>query len=60
MKQDARQTSLSGTAPDIGGLLRLKSAAAMKPSKPQKACDMGLFGDDAEQLDLITTTKGQS
>jgi hypothetical protein len=38
---------------DIKGLLRLKAAAPIKPAKPQKACDHGLFSDEADQLDLV-------
>lgn len=49
-----RQTSLPGTAPDVGGLLRQKAAAPIKPRKPQSACDIGLFSDDADQLDLVS------
>jgi len=48
-----RQTSLSGTSPNIGGLLRLKAAAPIKPRKLQKPCDVGLFSDEADQLDLV-------
>jgi hypothetical protein len=47
-----RQASLPGTAPDVGGLLRQKAAAPIKPAKPQQPCDIGLFSDDANQLDL--------
>jgi hypothetical protein len=25
----------------------------LKPTKPQEACDQGLFSDDANQLDLL-------
>lgn len=27
--------------------------AGTRPRKPQMACDIGLFSDDADQLDLI-------
>jgi hypothetical protein len=47
-----RQTSLPGTSPDIGGLLRQKAAAPIKPRKAQQPCDVGLFSDEADQLDL--------
>lgn len=47
------QTSLPGTSADIAGLLRLKAAAPIKPRKAQDACDIGLFSDDADQLDLV-------
>ena len=29
-----------------------KWAAGLKPAKPQQPCDIGLFSDDANQLDL--------
>lgn len=44
---------MAGTSPDIAGLLRLKAAAPIKPRKPQQRCDVGLFSDDADQLDLV-------
>lgn len=50
---NAKQTELSGTAPDVRGLLRLKAAAPIKPAKPQAACDIGLFSDDAAQAGLF-------
>jgi hypothetical protein len=40
-------------APDVGGLLRLKAAAPIKPAKPQKPCDDGLFSDTANQQELF-------
>jgi hypothetical protein len=46
--------SLPGTAADLAGLLRLKAAAPIKPAKPQKPCDVGLFSDDADQIDLVS------
>ena len=52
-RSDPRQIGMSGTGPDIAVLLRLKAAAPIKPAKPQKACDHGLFSDDADQLDLV-------
>jgi hypothetical protein len=52
MSRSDRQTELPGTSADIAGLLRLKAAAPIKPRKPQSACDIGLFSDDADQLDL--------
>ena len=45
--------TLPGCEPDIGGLLRLKVRAPMRPGKPQAVCDIGLFSDDADQLDLV-------
>lgn len=49
-----KQSGLPGTSPDVGGLLRRKAAAPIKPAKPQKPCDVGLFSDDADQLDLVS------
>jgi len=34
-------------------LARLKSTARMRPPVAQLACDLGLFSDEANQLDLI-------
>lgn len=51
------QHNLPGTAPDIGGTLARKAAAPIKPPAPQKPCDVGLFSDDATQLDLIDLTR---
>lgn len=42
-----------GTGPDIKGVLRLKAAAPIMAPKPQKPCDIGLFSDEADQLDLV-------
>jgi hypothetical protein len=33
--------------------LQRKADARLQPSKPQQACDIGLFSDDAAQLDLV-------
>lgn len=46
-----RQGEMPGMGADVGGLLRLKIAAPIKPAAAQKPCDVGLFGDDARQLD---------
>lgn len=34
-------------------IARNRAAAPMMPRKPQKPCDVGLFSDDANQLDLV-------
>jgi len=52
MSRFDRQTQMPGTAADVRGLLRLKAAAPIKPRKPQARCDIGLFSDEADQLDL--------
>jgi hypothetical protein len=33
-------------------VLRIKALAPMMAPKPQRACDIGLFSDEADQLDL--------
>jgi hypothetical protein len=54
------QFDLPDTAPDIGGTLQRKADAPLKPAKPQVACDHGLFGDSAAQLDLIHSLAQES
>jgi hypothetical protein len=51
------QLELRGTGEDLAGLAQIKANAPLRPSKPQQACDDGLFGDDARQSDLIQLTK---
>jgi hypothetical protein len=48
-----RQTAIPGTGADIAGALQRKANAPIKPRKPQAPCDIGLFSDDADQLDLV-------
>lgn len=50
---DLEQMNLPSTEIDLRGLARLKAAAPIRPPVFQKACDIGLFSDDADQLDLI-------
>ena len=33
--------------------IAVQAAAPLKPARPQRACDHGLFSDDAAQLDLV-------
>lgn len=47
------QHVLPGAGYELGELARRRAAAPLKPSKPQQACDVGLFGDDARQIDLV-------
>lgn len=49
----ARQATLHGTGPDVAGMLRRRADAPLRPGKVQSACDVGLFGDEAAQLDLV-------
>jgi hypothetical protein len=51
------QLELPATGEDLAGLAQLKAKAPLRPSKPQQACDEGLFGDDARQTDLLNLTK---
>jgi hypothetical protein len=39
---------------DATGLARKLAAAPLKPRKPQAPCDVGLFSDEADQLDLVS------
>jgi hypothetical protein len=41
-------------------LAKVRASAPMRPRKPQKACDVGLFSDDANQLDLVSFFTEQS
>jgi len=47
------QCELPGCEPDAAGALKRKADAPLKPGKPQKACDHGLFGNAAGQADLF-------
>lgn len=47
------QLDMPDTAERMGELAKLKAQAPMRPAKPQKPCDVGLFSDDADQIDLI-------
>lgn len=46
------QLDLPDTGPNLAGLAKLRAAAPMRPDQPQKPCDIGLFSDDARQIDL--------
>jgi hypothetical protein len=49
----SNQTELPGTKPDVGGLLKIKAAAPLKPAKPQAQCDAGLFSDQSKQGEMF-------
>lgn len=51
---DPRQMTLPRTAKDEAGLVKLLAAQPLRPRKPQVQCDVGLFSDDADQLDLAS------
>lgn len=38
---------------DQAEIARRKAAMPLKPTKPQAACDHGLFSDEAAQSDLV-------
>jgi len=44
---------LNSLAADQKTVAERKWRAGLKPAKPQRACDIGLFSDDAAQLDLV-------
>lgn len=50
---DPRQANLPQTAPDVRALLQRRAASRMRASQEQKPCDIGLFSDEADQLDLV-------
>src|SRR5690242_18274331 len=47
------QLDMPQTEERLADLARLKAAAPMRPTKPQMPCDVGLFSDEADQIDLI-------
>lgn len=47
------QAELPDTAPRSADIAKRQAAARLKPGKPQKPCDIGLFSDDADQIDLV-------
>lgn len=51
------QLSLPDTGERMGELARRKAAAPLRPGKPQAPCDIGLFGDEAAQLDLVDAAR---
>lgn len=48
-----RFNALPGFAPDVAGMLRHRAAAPLRPVKAQAVCDIGLFSDEADQMDLV-------
>lgn len=47
------QLDMPQTEERLAELAKAKAAAPMRPDKPQKPCDVGLFSDEADQMDLI-------
>jgi len=54
---DSHQLDLARTVPDPAGLARRLAAAPLRPRKPQATCDLGLFSDEADQLDLASLVR---
>jgi hypothetical protein len=44
-------------ARDLADLAQRKANAPLRPSVAQAACDVGLFGDEAAQLDLVDAVR---
>lgn len=53
LTRDHRQLGLPECGPDQAGLAKRLAAAPMRPRKPQSPCDVGLFSDEADQIDLV-------
>lgn len=53
-RPDPRQCDLPDTAPDVASMLRKRAQEPLRPGKPQAPCDVGLFSDEADQLDLAS------
>lgn len=47
------QLEIAGTARNYRDIVQAKATAPLLPMKEQKPCDVGLFSDEANQLDLI-------
>jgi hypothetical protein len=45
--------ALNPRATDEKTVAERKWQAGLKPRKPQEACDVGLFSDEADKLDLV-------
>jgi hypothetical protein len=48
---------LFGCERDLSGALQRKADAPLKPATQQEPCDVGLFGDESKQVDLIEALK---
>ena len=47
------QTEMQIPSAENADLVRRAIQQKLRPSKPQEPCDIGLFSDDAAQMDLI-------
>lgn len=54
------QMELPRTEERPAELAKLKAAAPLKPGKPQRPCDHGLFSDAAAQIDLVDMIRKES
>lgn len=54
-KSRSSQMQIPDTPADVAGTLRRRADAPIMAPGPQKPCDVGLFSDDADQLDLELT-----
>ncbi len=49
----SKQLEMPASGPDIAGLLRIKANNRLIAKRAQAPCDIGLFSDEADQLDLV-------
>ena len=59
-RSNDRQGVMTDTGPDYAGLARKRASDPLMARKPQLHCDVGLFSDDADQLDLVDWLTTQS
>jgi hypothetical protein len=52
LTNDPRQMDFAQAPQDPAALAKQLAAAPLRPRKPQNPCDIGLFSDEADQLDL--------
>lgn len=52
-QKNQTQIEIAGTEPHLAGHLQNLANARLIPAKNQLPCDVGLFGDEGDQLDLI-------
>ncbi len=50
------QLELPDTGPQLADHAKRQTAAPLRPGTPQKPCDIGLFSDDAAQVDIEDLT----
>ena len=59
-RSNDRQGVMRVCGPDLAGLARKRASEPLMARKPQLHCDIGLFSDDADQLDLVDWLTEQS